>query len=76
VRRLFQADKVRLSILFAAFAGRTFERILSTDDLMNQERDIALAIDRIKRGDFAPPAVPCRNCPNLPDGCALAVTPL
>ena len=69
VRRLCEADSVRIRLLFAHHPESDLQRVLGPDELLRQEDHVARTIERIKTGEFLPSHPPCQGCPMYPGRC-------
>ncbi|HXX63294.1 MAG TPA: UvrD-helicase domain-containing protein [Bacteroidota bacterium] len=69
VGRLFDLQRVRTRILFAAHPEILLERILSSGDLEAEQRSIADSISRIRAGIFPSRDPTCHQCPMSPGPC-------
>jgi ATP-dependent helicase/nuclease subunit A len=71
VRRLHNASRVRLRIIFSQFPEAEHLQELDERTLALAESEIAHTISKIKRGEFSPSAQICQGCPFGPGGCSL-----
>jgi len=69
VRRLCDADAVRIRLLFARHPDEILERVVDHARLVALEDRIRDIISRIKSGAFPGTHPPCHGCPSFPGKC-------